>query len=573
MKAKKYNRFKLFALCSLLGFASCNDFDEMNIDPYAPIYDISVIGGTAEGIDIDYTLSDAAMESIRAMESAIGSVFGNFVYEGAYNDYQITTNLTHDIYSAYFANNVAGFQQNSPTYSYNDGWSASRWRHFYDDRTIGEYSQLLKTFYFCDKEYYHNAFYITRIYYAFLISMQTDTYGDIPLEYYVKGMVPPSEKVNYMPQEKVYETIFALLDQAIDQLGKTPTGKQYNLGDYDKCYGGDVNQWLRFANTLRLRLALRISNINPSYAEQQGVAALTHPAGLLKDDADNMKLTPKYSYNDGNENIYTLLYEWSANVLMSQDMEMAYKNQSTILDPRCEILWWRPTSLDDLNAKDGPKESDKDFKGMPIGELPKGKTSAETYSPSRVLLTQDQHILDPLHWWCKAREIVWLGYAESRFLLAEAALRGWQGTGKSAKDYYLDGIRASMEYYQISQTKGQAAINDYIDGLKFINVFDNGSKEEQLEQIITQKWIAVFPNGNEGWAEFRRTDYPALANILQNTSSDVPQGKFIKRVRYPDNESSNPNKPSALQGDRVWWDVADTNNDNGARVTPNNFRN
>ena len=130
-----------------------------------------------------------------------------------------------------------------------------------------------------------------------------------------------------------------------------------------------------------------------------------------------------------------------------------------------------------------------------------------------------------------------------------------------------------MEYYQINQTKGQAAINDYIDGLKFINVFDNGSKEEQLEQIITQKWIAVFPNGNEGWAEFRRTDYPALANILQNTSSDVPQGKFIKRVRYPDNESSNPNKPSALQGDRVWWDVADTNNDNGARVTPNNFRN
>ena len=56
-----------------------------------------------------------------------------------------------------------------------------------------------------------------------------------------------------------------------------------------------------------------------------------------------------------------------------------------------------------------------------------------------------------------------------------------------------------MEYYQINQTKGQAAINDYIDGLKFINVFDNGSKEEQLEQIITQKWIAVFPNGNEGW--------------------------------------------------------------------------
>lgn len=75
----------------------------------------------------------------------------------------------------------------APTYSYTDGWSASRWKHFYDDRSTSEYSQLVKTFYFCNKDYYHTAFYITRIYYAFLLSMQTDTYGDIPVAYYVKG--------------------------------------------------------------------------------------------------------------------------------------------------------------------------------------------------------------------------------------------------------------------------------------------------------------------------------------------------------------------------------------------------
>lgn len=110
-----------------------------------------------------------------------------------YNDYQVTTNLTHDIYAAYFANNVSGFvTTHLLTDITTDG--QKRWEHFYDNRTVEEYSQLIKTFWFCGKERYHNAFYITRIYYAFLISMQTNTYGAIPLEYYVKGAMPTDEK-------------------------------------------------------------------------------------------------------------------------------------------------------------------------------------------------------------------------------------------------------------------------------------------------------------------------------------------------------------------------------------------
>ena len=93
-----------------------------------------------------------------------------------------TFNLTHDIYTGYWGNNVSGFVNQAPTYSYTDGWSASRWKHFYDDRSTSEYSQLVKTFYFCNKDYYHTAFYITRIYYAFLLSMQTDTYGSLLCE-------------------------------------------------------------------------------------------------------------------------------------------------------------------------------------------------------------------------------------------------------------------------------------------------------------------------------------------------------------------------------------------------------
>lgn len=147
-----------------------------------------------------------------------------------------------------------------------------------------------------------------------------------------------------------------------------------------------------------------------------------------------------------------------------------------------------------------------------------------------------------------------------------------------AEGYFRAGVQASMDYYEIDSSAAQS----YIDGLKVLNdgTFASGDNEKILEAIITQKWMAVFPNGNEGWADFRRTDYPALANQLTNVSGgDVPEGKMIKRLLYPNSESSNKyfNEHSELQaantqGTRLWWDVADTNDANGNRQQPNNFR-
>jgi hypothetical protein len=104
---------------------------------------------------------------------------------------------------------------------------------------------------------------------------------------------------------------------------------------------------------------------------------------------------------------------------------------------------------------------------------------------------------------------------------------------------------------------------------------EGGSREEQLEQIITQKWLAVYPNGNEGWAEVRRTDYPRyllLPRYGNNSSGEVENTKLIKRVSYPNSESRNPNKPAYTQGTKVWWDVADTMDETGKWKTPDNFR-
>lgn len=199
-----------------------------------------------------------------------------------------------------------------------------------------------------------------------------------------------------------------------------------------------------------------------------------------------------------------------------------------------------------------------------------GSEATKNYSPvrSNQTISKNHDVLDPKYWFSEARELVWMSYAESRFMMAEAALRGW--TTGSVEQFYLEGIQASMDYYQIDGTKKQA----YINGLKNKQVVSGSDKEKALKEIITQKWIAIFPNGNEGWAEFRRTDYPELLNIEENNSDgDVPEGKFIKRIKYPQSEAFNPNRPMGdNQGTRIWWDVADTNSDNGQRVQPNNFR-
>lgn len=589
----KINLYKSVALCSLLALAGCHDFEELNTNPYAPIYDPTVENVSPDGIDIDYTLTENAMASLKGMEGAIGSIFANFTYEGPYNDYQITTNLTHDIYAGYWGANVGSFVNQAPTYSYTDGWSAYRWKHFYDDRSISEYSQLIKTFHFCNKDYYHTAFYITRIYYAFLLSMQTDTYGDIPVSYYVKGAMPPEENVTYTPQKEVYNILFQLLDQAVTNLRKEniPATSQYDLADNDKCYKGDVDKWRRFANTLRLRLALRVSNVDPSLAQTQAQAALTDPAGLMQSQDDNMKQTPKRQYiAGGNENIYALLFSWTGNAVLTKEMEWAYKNQALketaevgsatsfnsksedcYLDPRCEVLWFRPTPFDSLTTNPLPLENLKrDFNGVMNGETNVGGSYLNRYSANRCILSSDA--MNKNYWWNLAREIVWMGYSESLFLQAEAALRWPSLVDETAQALYLKGIKASMDYYEIDADKA----NEYINHLDGVKSFVGGSKEEQLEQIITQKWIAIFPNGNEGWAEVRRTDYPRylLAPINGNNSNgEVASGKLIKRINYPNSESRNPKKPTDVnQGSRVWWDVADTMNDNGQWHTPNNFR-
>lgn len=606
-----FNGFLAFTMACTV--SSCYDLDEMSHNPYE-IEDNTGAGGDIDNteqdntkyadVNIDFTVSKEDSATLKTALADAPATFRNFLYQGYYNDYQITTNLSHDIYAGYVANNQPKHSLKTPDYSYGDGWSGQRWAHFYNERSA-EYRTLLRAYKFNDNPgKYKNMFYITRIYYVFLALANTDTYGAMPFREYAQARIPETNNVKYDTQEEVYDAMFRMLEQAVDSINPNDAS-QYKIDSDDICYFGDVNKWLRFANTLRLRMALRISNVAPERAKHEAENALNNQYGLMQSNADNMQTVPKYAPiemggNDsgGDENALAMCsVAYGGESVMSWDLEQFYRNLSTgggkyqiktgrtgyeekTIDPRCLVCWYR-AKMTSTSIAAGEESLREDFVGCKRGaQAPDIDMGVLNYSITRTEPKPASKNLNKDYWFNYSRPTVWLGYSESLFLKAEAALRGWKGQNLTmdAEGYFRAGVQASMDYYEIDSSAAQS----YIDGLKVLNdgTFASGDNEKILEAIITQKWMAVFPNGNEGWADFRRTDYPALANQLTNVSGgDVPEGKMIKRLLYPNSESSNKyfNEHSELQaantqGTRLWWDVADTNDANGNRQQPNNFR-
>ncbi len=610
---KKKILFKsMLVLAAMASLSSCYDMDGMSKNPFE-LPDNTTGGEIQPGekddtkyadINIDYKVSKEDTIALTSELRSANTVFRNFLYEGYMNDYQITTNLSHDIYAGYVANNQPKHSGKTPDYFYGDGWSGQRWKHFYTDRS-SEYRTLLRAYKFNENaDKYKNLFYATRIYYAFLALANTDTYGDMPFKEYVQAKVPETNNVAYNTQKEVYDAMFRMLEQAVDSI-QPNDASQVGYSTDDICYKGDWKKWLRFANTLRLRLALRISNVDPERAKKEAQNALNNQYGLMESNADNMEIVPKYAPvekggtdDGGNENPLVMCSVcYNGESVMSKDLENFYRNESEggeeykiktgrnsyvtkKIDPRCLVSWYRGNMTDNTLSA-GEDSQKEDFVGCERGaQAPLIDMGTLKYSLTRTAPKTFGKNFDPNYFFSRERAYLLLGYAESLFLRAEAALRSWTALGltESAEEYYKQGIQASMDYYQIDKTKAA----NYIAGDKAITgkVFQGGDKEKQLEAIITQKWMAIFPNGNEGWADFRRTDYPALANQLSNFSGgDVPEGKMIKRILYPNSENSNKYFTSHpelqqmnTQGTRLWWDVADTNDANGNRQQPNNFR-
>ena len=626
MKHNIYNNVRHTILKVLLlggamgGFSSCYDLTEMSHNPYAiegsgsaPTSEVTPVEDNSEYADInlDYYVTAEDSAYWKDYISAVPGDLRNFLYQSYYSQYQRATNLTHDIYSGYGAYNQPKHMNGSPRYGYTDGWSAYRWEDFYNQRCT-EYRNMLRALKFNNNpDHYKNMFYKVRIYMAFVLLAHTDTYGDMPCKEYVQAKIPEENNVPYDTQQDIYDCMFRMLEQAVDSIN--PEDKsQYNITDEDICYFGDDYKWLRFANTLRLRMALRISNVDPERARKEGEAALSNQYGLMESNDDNMQTVPKYASTSiggedsgGDENGMAMCsVAYNGEFVLSWDMEQFYRNLSTggaeydiktgrntvrkdTIDPRCIKTWYRGNMTSETLAA-GEESMREDYTGChrnaPDDDI---SMSVLKYSLTKTQPKPASKDLNPDFYFNYCRPHVWLGYAESLFLKAEAVLRGWSGEAltMSVEDYVRAGIQASMDHYQVDAAEAQA----YIGGVKCFTdgTFQSGDKERILEALITHKWMAVFPNGNEGWADFRRTDYPALegmynteTGVVTNTSGDpLLDHHLIKRLLYPNSESANQYFTSNTelqeknkQSTRLWWDVDDTMDDSGNRKTHNNFR-
>ncbi len=466
--------------------------------------------------------------------------FFNAMQQEVLQNYQRNVNLYPDLYSQYWANTVSGF--GSARYEYVDGWIGNQWNEHY---TRNLRRALAMEDMVGDKPAYVDAIAIKDIWMCYAWSRMTDTYGDIP---YFEASLGINSK--YDRQEDIYMDLFQKLDRAINAITGDAGQYKYDEG-YDLIFDGDIVKWQKFGNSLRLRLAMRISNINPGKAEEEAKAAANGPNGLLSsnDDVTKVPLWTKGWY----DYLHQMAWNWN-NIRMSKTFSNYLYNQSSAgEDPRASI-WFAYQSEGQSVPKEDVGKSIYDGIENGFNLVPSG--FREDFATINLEGGYIDFVGDG------AEDLMYcpvMFYSEVLFLQAEAALRGW--LPGDANTLYKQGVEASMEYVGADD----AAATAYVAGLPDLT----GVNESSLKQIITQKWVSNFPNGIEAWADFRRTDYPdiTLPKDGVSGSSTVAPGTWVKRVRYPNNEHNNnaDNIPSGfapVESDRmdvrIWWDTADT---------------
>jgi hypothetical protein len=340
----------------------------------------------------------------------------------------------------------------------------------------------------------------------------TDLYGDIGYSEALRGRDQSSgTTVSYDTQEEVYRT---LIDEVTTAAGLLDPDALH-MEDADLIYDGDMDRWARFANSLRMRLAMRLSDVAAGYAAEEFQAA--YAAGGFGSNDDSAILW----YLDDGVNRHPVHVLYLSPIKHSLSSTLVDTLQS-LADPRLPVF--------------AQANAFGEYRGAPNGSLPHeaadsmsliGTFYSRADAPGKLLT-----------------------YAEVLFLQAEAAERGW--IADDAASLYAAGIRASMEFNGVAES-------DIVDYLAQPEVVYAGGAAG-LDQIALQKWIALFGNGLEAYSEWRRTGIPVL-----EPGPDVQNDGLIPvRLFYPASEQSlngaaveeaRARQDGATMNSRVWWDT------------------
>ncbi len=467
--------------------------------------------------------------------------------------YQVGDNLHTNLYAQYFANSAAYFTSDS--YSYNSKWVTDGfWNSYY----VGVLKQVktAKTIADVDSAY-ANIYQTMRIFTAQCTAQTTDLFGDIPYTEASTG----SSRSAYDSQQSIYTDIFKELTEAVDYLNAhlSDAGMITYKDNQDLIFNGDLSKWVKLANSLRLRYALRLVYIDPATAQKEGEAALSATGGMLASNADNAGV---YVSGAGVNGWPLFQISGWGEFCMSKTMENMLKQTSTVVDPRI-TLWFGHTT--------GSTAASPVFAGIPNGL---STTQLATYPDANRSYVWGLQTLpgwntrdDNTTTFNIAKRQKVMDYSEVCFLKAEAALRGWSGAG-NAETEYLNGIQASFDFERegVTSTLYSTSDDNTYKTTGAVAWSSQTTTEGHLKQIITQKWLALYPNGVEAWTEFRRTGYPELTPVAVSLESAInaANGEFVKKLRYVDDElRENPNSTATTlnnnQGDgmavRVWWDT------------------
>lgn len=363
----------------------------------------------------------------------------------------------------------------------------------------------------------------------------TDVWGDVPYSQALKGdadeaVIQPA----YDPQKDIYAGLFRDLGEAVTAIAGAP-GSAVTLGAADPIYSGDSQRWQRFGNSLRARHAMRLSNVDATKARAELSAAMSAPGGLIASNADNAQMRwPGGGVYDN---------PWSANNQTRDDHRLSDRLMGEMQpydDPRIPV-YAQPTLADPTK-----------YAGMPnaLTASAAGNYSLTSSRPGCVFYSTSRFGAGCTSLPGATFPSFILTYAEVSFILAEAAERGWI-TG-SAAAYYQQGIQASMAQWGVTNA---AAIAAFLARPEI--AYKAGV--EGLRQIAQQKWIALYTEGVQAWAEWRRTCVPSTVKPGPAATINTVPRRYQYSIREKSVNSANVDAAIARQGPdefttRMYWD-------------------
>lgn len=540
-------KIKLIAACCIVLFAffSC-DLTNLNENPNEP---------TA---DVNYNMNDARLaETLRK----------GIAMEG--DDEQRVKNLMIDFY----AQVVDGGGQTMKNYFMEEDWNQRMYRRVQSN--VSSLNIVIRNL--SDREEYANSIAVAKIWRVFTQASGIDFFGPIPFAAYKEAEDNPP----YMSVQDAYTEFFRELAEAVALIDKGSSNTAFIDSNSDLVFKNDMQKWRKFANSLRLRYAIRLSEVDAPTCKAEAEKAIA--AGVMESSADNAYLPPKANGDWGQDYNYTLFQNgWNVALNMTSSFEKLVTNiggidfPSNLVNQRAGFTG-TPTPLSNVHpAKADPRapimfdpaKETGDWRSVPYG-LPNSDYNAGNYR--RDTYAELGYITKGGASYKNRPYDVFL-YEEVCFLKAEAALRNF--ISGDAKAEYEKGVRASFA------TWGAAGVDNYLASTDknlagtSANYDDqSGDGNTALEKIITQKYIAAFLDmAMESWNDKRRLNLPRFdvaifrnELLYDNSNKNIKDPKnFIKRVQYPQQEAqinkTEYDKGVQLLGgpDNVttplWWD-------------------